>query len=154
MTFIDLLDWKFWLIEKTLPDMRYLKILFNLWKAFEINKVLNLLSNISLILFVMTSKPSAIDLEEWNQWSLSLRRLVIFRWSTTLLLIIDSKSLLVTLRSLMRWYCDRHTTETFDKLGKPYSLIVHPTQCPKVTKTRRILNADVRRINYEHMSDR
>lgn len=49
---------------------------------------------------------SAVDEANQNLYCLSLRSLFMLSWSTTFLLIIALKSLLVTLRSLRSWYCN------------------------------------------------
>lgn len=65
---------------------------------------MDLLSNASLILCV-TFKTSAVELEKLNLYCLSLRMLLLLRWLTTSLMMIASKSLLLTMRTLMG--CDK-----------------------------------------------
>lgn len=61
---------------------------------------MNLLSSALMILWVMTIKTSAVDLAGWNPYWLSLRSFFQLR-CRSFLLILDSKSLLMTLRWLM-----------------------------------------------------
>lgn len=65
-----------------------------------------LLSNVSLILWVITVRISEVNRADWNLYSLSLKRLFLLRWSTTFLLIIASKILLMTPGRLMGLYCE------------------------------------------------
>lgn len=113
------------IIEKTLQEIPYLESLYSspwchtLSKAFNISRATILIMNLVSIWFCETS---AMDLAGQNPYCLSLRRLFLLRCS---LLIIDLKSLLLTLGRLIAQYFDRHEcspafleTDTFPRLGK------------------------------------
>lgn len=100
-------------------------------KAIALVRVL--ISSASLILCVINVKTSAVDVKMRNPYCLPLRRFLPFRWLTAFLLIIATKSMLITPRRLMGRYCDEdelssafmeigHTAGTFHRRRKHFSL--------------------------------
>lgn len=104
-------------IKKTLPEVPKLESLCNslLCLIFEISKVIalmmDLLSNTSQILGIMTVKTSAVDLKEQN--------FILFVTQEVVTVEVMTKSLLMTLRRLMGEYCDKdERSPTFSDISK------------------------------------
>lgn len=112
-------------------------------KGFEISKATKLWWSYhqTVHIFYMTVKKSAVGQEKQSLYCSSLRRLFLVRKSMT------SKSMLITLRRLIGWYCDgnehspaflkaEQTSDTFNKLKKHFSLRQMLTTFPRLEITQ------------------